>query len=47
VAAATDVDVAIARTEPAFAGRAGVAEIRALHLDAIAAAKGHLFAENQ
>ncbi|HXT03803.1 MAG TPA: phospholipase D-like domain-containing protein, partial [Casimicrobiaceae bacterium] len=45
--AATDVDVAIARTEPAFDGRPGVAEIRALHLDAIAAAKRHIFAENQ
>jgi phospholipase D1/2 len=45
--AATDVDVAIARTEPAFDGRPGVAEIRALHLDAIAAAKRHIIAENQ
>jgi phospholipase D1/2 len=45
--AATDVDVAIARTEPAFDGRPGVGEIRALHLDAIAAAKRHIFAENQ
>ena len=36
--AATDVDVAIARTEPAFAGRPAVTEIRQLHLDAIAAA---------
>jgi len=45
--AATDVDVAIARTEPAFDGQPGVAEIRALHLDAIAAAKRYIFAENQ
>jgi phosphatidylserine/phosphatidylglycerophosphate/cardiolipin synthase-like enzyme/uncharacterized membrane protein YdjX (TVP38/TMEM64 family) len=45
--AATDVDVAITRTEPAFDGRRGIAEIRALHLDAIAAAQRHIFAENQ
>ena len=44
---ATDVDVAIARTEPPFDGRAGVDEIRALHLDAIAGARRHVFAENQ
>src|SRR6185437_3198686 len=44
--AAAEVDVAIARTEPAFDGRPGVAEIRALHLDAIAMAKRHIFAEN-
>ena len=44
---ATDVDVAIARTEPPFDGLAGVFEVRALHLDAIAAARRHLFAENQ
>jgi uncharacterized membrane protein YdjX (TVP38/TMEM64 family)/phosphatidylserine/phosphatidylglycerophosphate/cardiolipin synthase-like enzyme len=44
---ATDVDVAIARTEPPFDGRDGVDEIRALHLDAIAAARRHVFAENQ
>ncbi len=47
VPAARDVDVAIARTEPAFDGRPGVAEIRALHLDAIAASRRHIFAENQ
>jgi len=44
---ATDVDVAITRTEPAFAGHAAVTEIRALHFDAIAAARRHIFAENQ
>ena len=43
----TDIDVAIARTEPAFDGSPGVNEIRQLHLDAIAAAKRHLFFENQ
>ena len=46
-AAAADVNVAISRTEPAFDGRPGVREIRALHLDAIAAARRHIFAENQ
>jgi phosphatidylserine/phosphatidylglycerophosphate/cardiolipin synthase-like enzyme/uncharacterized membrane protein YdjX (TVP38/TMEM64 family) len=47
VTEAADVDVAISRTEPAYNGDPGVAEIRALHLDAIAAARRHLFAENQ
>jgi len=46
-AEATNVDVAIARTEPAFDGHAGIFEVRALHLDAIDAARRHLFAENQ
>lgn len=41
------IDIAIARTEPAFDGRPGVHEIRQLHLDAIAAANRHLFFENQ
>jgi phospholipase D1/2 len=45
--ALTDIDVAIARTEPAFNGRPAVAEIRHLHLDAIAAAKRQIFVENQ
>jgi phosphatidylserine/phosphatidylglycerophosphate/cardiolipin synthase-like enzyme/uncharacterized membrane protein YdjX (TVP38/TMEM64 family) len=45
--AASDVDVAISRTEPAFERRPAVREIRALHLDAIAAAREHIFAENQ
>ncbi|MGE5172141.1 MAG: VTT domain-containing protein [Rudaea sp.] len=44
---ATDVEVAIARTEPAYEGRAAVAEIRALHVDAIARARSRIFAENQ
>ncbi|MEN3365819.1 MAG: phospholipase [Burkholderiales bacterium] len=43
----TDVDVAIARTEPAYEGREGVHEVRQLHLDAIAAARHHVFFENQ
>ena len=43
----TDIDVAISRTEPAFAGREGVHEVRQLHLDAIAAARRSLFFENQ
>lgn len=42
-----DVDVAISRTEPAYAGRAGVQEIRQLHLDAIMAARDALLFENQ
>ncbi|HXR56058.1 MAG TPA: VTT domain-containing protein [Casimicrobiaceae bacterium] len=46
-AAARDIDVAISRTEPAFAGRAAVTEVRGLQLDAIANARSHLFAENQ
>jgi phospholipase D1/2 len=41
------VKVAISRTEPEFEGRPGVHEIRQLHLDAIAAARRHLFFENQ
>lgn len=43
----TDVAVGIARTEPAYAGNAGVDEIRQLHLDAIASARRTLFFENQ
>jgi phosphatidylserine/phosphatidylglycerophosphate/cardiolipin synthase-like enzyme/uncharacterized membrane protein YdjX (TVP38/TMEM64 family) len=42
-----DVDVAIARTEPAWAGEPGVGELRQLHLDAIAAARRTIFLENQ
>lgn len=42
-----DVEVAIARTEPAFDGAAGVFEVRQLYLDAIASARRHLFFENQ
>ena len=45
--ALTDVDVAIARTEPAFNGYPAVGEIRHLHLDAIAGARSRIFAENQ
>lgn len=43
----TCIDVAISRTEPEFEGRAGVHEVRQLHLDAIAAARHTLFFENQ
>jgi phospholipase D1/2 len=43
----TNVDVAIARTEPVFDGRPAVSEIRHLYLDAIAAAERTIFAENQ
>jgi len=43
----TDVDVAISRTEPKFDGYPEVAEIRQLHLDAIASARRTIFAENQ
>jgi phospholipase D1/2 len=43
----TDVEVAIARTEPAFDDHPEVDEIRQLHLDAIASAQRHLFFENQ
>lgn len=43
----TDIQVAIARTEPAFEQIPGVDEIRQLHLDAIASARKNLFFENQ
>ncbi|HEX2530111.1 MAG TPA: VTT domain-containing protein [Burkholderiaceae bacterium] len=43
----TDIDIAIARTEPEFAHSPGVHEVRQLHLDAIAAARRHLFFESQ
>ena len=42
-----DVPVAIARTQPALDGHPPVAEVRLLHLDAIAAARRDIFAENQ
>lgn len=42
-----NIDIAISRTEPAFNGHDGVHEVRQLHLDAIAAARRHLFFENQ
>jgi phospholipase D1/2 len=43
----TDLEVGIARTEPAYNGYTGVYEVRQLHLDAIAAARHKLFFENQ
>jgi phosphatidylserine/phosphatidylglycerophosphate/cardiolipin synthase-like enzyme/uncharacterized membrane protein YdjX (TVP38/TMEM64 family) len=43
----TEVEVGIARTEPAFGGRPGVLEIRQLHFDMIAAARRYLYMENQ
>ena len=44
----TDVDVAISRTEPAFDGlQSRIARSAQLHLDAIAAARHCIFAENQ
>jgi phosphatidylserine/phosphatidylglycerophosphate/cardiolipin synthase-like enzyme/uncharacterized membrane protein YdjX (TVP38/TMEM64 family) len=43
----TDVPVAIARTAPKFEDEPGIGEIRALHLDAIAAAERTLYLENQ
>lgn len=42
-----DVNLAIARTDPASDGRAGVNEILKLHLDGIARAEGHIYLENQ
>ncbi|WP_334163908.1 phospholipase D-like domain-containing protein [Phenylobacterium sp.] len=42
-----DVDVAIARTEPAWKGRPLVEEIRRLNLDAIAEARDVIYLENQ
>lgn len=43
----TEVQVAIARTEPRFDRFESVEEIRQLHLDAIAAARREVFIENQ
>lgn len=43
----TDVEVAVARTEPGFNGRHEVREVEQLHLDAIAAAQRHIYIENQ
>ena len=45
--ALTDIEIAIARTEPAFNSYPAVGEIRQLHLDAIANARRRIFAENQ
>ena len=42
-----DVDVAIARTEPQYAGRQSVKEIEALHLAAIASARRTIYFEGQ
>ncbi|HKA29112.1 MAG TPA: VTT domain-containing protein [Candidatus Binatia bacterium] len=41
------VDVAIARTDPAFDGRPAVHEVEALYLDSIAAARRWIYIENQ
>jgi phosphatidylserine/phosphatidylglycerophosphate/cardiolipin synthase-like enzyme len=46
-AALSDVDVGIARTEPGWAGRPEVDEIRRLTLASIAAAKDTIYIENQ
>jgi len=43
----TDVDVAIARTAPAYEGEPGVQEVKQLYLDAIAAARRSIYIENQ
>jgi phospholipase D1/2 len=43
----TNVDVAIARTEPAVDERPGVREVESLYLDMIAAAKRSIYIENQ
>ena len=42
-----NTDVGIARTSPAFGDAPAVGEVRALHLQAIAAARHDIFAENQ
>jgi phosphatidylserine/phosphatidylglycerophosphate/cardiolipin synthase-like enzyme/membrane protein DedA with SNARE-associated domain len=43
----TDVDVAIARTEPRYADHDEVQEVRRLYVDAIAAARRMIYFENQ
>ena len=43
----TDVDVVIARTDPAYAGRPAVREVEALYLDSIATAQRFIYIENQ
>jgi len=43
----TEVDVAIARTAPAYDGEPAVHEVRQLYLDAIAAARRSIYIENQ
>lgn len=45
--AVKNVEIGIARTEPAYDGRAGVGEVRQLYLDAIAAARRYIYIENQ
>ncbi|MEW6443095.1 MAG: VTT domain-containing protein [bacterium] len=46
-AALTDVEVAIARTEPGYEGRREVREVEACYLDMIAAARERIYIENQ
>ncbi len=46
-ASVADVEVAIARTEPAIDARPGVREIETLYVDMIAAAKRSIYIENQ
>lgn len=43
----TDVDVGIARTEPAYKDHPEIQEIKRLYLDIIEAARGRLYIENQ
>ncbi|MGE3539760.1 MAG: VTT domain-containing protein [Candidatus Tectimicrobiota bacterium] len=43
----TDVDVVIARSEPAYEGRAAIREVETLFLDSIAAARRCIYIENQ
>ncbi len=43
----TEVDVAIARTAPPYAGEPAVQEVKQLYLDAIAAARRSIYLENQ
>jgi len=42
-----DVEVAIARTEPAWRGRAEIREVEALHLESIRQARRSIYLENQ
>jgi phosphatidylserine/phosphatidylglycerophosphate/cardiolipin synthase-like enzyme/membrane protein YqaA with SNARE-associated domain len=43
----TDVDVAIARTQPAYGSEHRIDEVKQLYLDSIAAARDYIFIENQ
>jgi phosphatidylserine/phosphatidylglycerophosphate/cardiolipin synthase-like enzyme/uncharacterized membrane protein YdjX (TVP38/TMEM64 family) len=45
--AVKNVDVGIARTEPAYNGLTGIGEVKQLYLDAIASAQDHIYIENQ